>query len=84
MTRKLLLSIAFITVFSIPIIGCSNKNDKNGMPALFETKREAIKAAKDYGCSGAHKMGEQWMPCKKHGDHKKQESHSGHGHHHNH
>ena len=54
------------------------------MPALFKTKREAIKAAKDYGCSGAHKMGEQWMPCKKHGDHKKQESHSGHGHHHNH
>ena len=35
------------------------------MPAsLFATKKEAEKAAAKYGCVGAHKMGENWMPCK--------------------
>ncbi len=62
-------------------MACSNEKKETSMPALFETKREAIKAAKDYGCSGAHRMGDQWMPCKKHGDHK---THSGNSHHHNH
>ena len=30
---------------------------------LFKTKEEAEKAAEKYGCIGAHKMGEKWMPC---------------------
>ena len=34
------------------------------MPGLFKTKKEAEKAASEYGCIGAHKMGEKWMPCK--------------------
>ena len=33
---------------------------------LFKTKEEAEKAAIKYGCIGAHKMGEKWMPCKMH------------------
>ena len=33
------------------------------MPGLFKTKNEAEKAAAKYGCVGAHKMGEKWMPC---------------------
>ena len=33
------------------------------MPSLFKTKSEAEKAAAKYGCIGAHKMGEKWMPC---------------------
>ncbi len=69
MTPKLFLSFAFITLFSIPVIGCSNSTKEGVMPALFETKREALKAAKDFGCTGAHKMGDQWMPCEMHGDH---------------
>ena len=36
------------------------------MPGLFKTKEDAEKAASEYGCIGAHKMGEQWMPCKMH------------------
>ena len=35
-------------------------------PGLFKTEKEAEKAAARYGCNGAHKMGEAWMPCKMH------------------
>ena len=34
--------------------------------AFFKTKEDAEKAASEYGCIGAHKMGEKWMPCKMH------------------
>jgi len=44
----------------------SNINKETLMPELFETKENAEKAASDYGCIGAHKMGEKWMPCKIH------------------
>ena len=33
---------------------------------LFNTKEEAEKAASKKGCSGAHKMGNKWMPCATH------------------
>ena len=33
---------------------------------LFNTKEQAEKAASKYGCIGAHKMGNKWMPCKMH------------------
>jgi hypothetical protein len=40
-----------------------------GVPALYPTQEEAEKAAKlHFNCTGAHKMGSQWMPCAKHGD----------------
>jgi len=33
------------------------------------TQAEAKKAAKlHFNCTGAHKMGTQWMPCAMHGD----------------
>ena len=51
------------------------------MPALFESKIEAEKAAKKFGCEGAHKMGNKWMPCEMHGDHKKMGKHDDHQHH---
>lgn len=39
-----------------------------GVPALYRTQAEAEKAAKlHFNCTGAHKMGNQWMPCDKHG-----------------
>ena len=43
-------------------------NIKKGkmIPGLFKTKEEAEKAALEYGCVGAHNMGEKWMPCKMH------------------
>ncbi len=66
-------------------MGCSSNSQTNRTPALFETKAEAEKAAKDFNCSGAHKMGEKWMPCKSHSNHeeaKNHESHNEHNHHH--
>ena len=44
----------------------SNINKETLMQGLFETKENAEKAASEYGCIGAHKMGKKWMPCKMH------------------
>ena len=44
----------------------SNTKKEKLMPGLFKTKEEAEKAATEYGCIGAHKMGKKWMPCKMH------------------
>ena len=39
-----------------------------GVPAMYATQAEAEKAAKlHFNCTGAHKMGTQWMPCAQHG-----------------
>ena len=42
----------------------SNIKIEKKITGLFKTKEEAEKAATRYGCVGAHKMGEKWMPCK--------------------
>ena len=44
----------------------SNSNEENIISDLSNTKLEAEKAASKYGCTGAHKMGNKWMPCKTH------------------
>ena len=44
----------------------SNSNNGDKMLDLYQTKEEAEKAASKYGCIGAHKMGNKWMPCKMH------------------
>ena len=44
----------------------SNTNKGKMMSDLFNTKQEAEKAASKYGCVGAHKMGNKWMPCNMH------------------
>ena len=71
--------ILFLPYFflGLLLIGCSSESAKNKIPALFDTKLEAEKAAKKFNCIGAHKMGNKWMPCEKHSD-------SDHHHHHNH
>ena len=33
---------------------------------LFNTREEAENMAKSIGCKGAHKMGDNWMPCISH------------------
>lgn len=40
----------------------------SGVQALYPTKAAAEKAAQHFHCTGAHQMGDQWMPCAKHGD----------------
>ena len=44
----------------------SNSNKENMKLNIFNTRIEAEKAASEYGCTGAHKMGNKWMPCKMH------------------
>ncbi len=40
-----------------------------GVPALYPSRAEAEDAARlHFNCSGAHRMGNQWMPCARHGD----------------
>ena len=75
---KTILSVSFL------LIGCSDNSQTKGTPSLFETKIEAEKAAKDFNCTGAHKMGKKWMPCENHEtNHEigKDQSHTGHHHH---
>ena len=38
------------------------------VPAVYATQAEAEKAASThFNCTGAHRMGHQWMPCSQHG-----------------
>jgi hypothetical protein len=40
---------------------------KTAVPALYPTRAEAEKAARlHFHCTGAHRMGDQWMPCALH------------------
>ena len=81
---KPILSTIILSI-SFSLIGCSDNSQTKGKPALFDTKVEAEKAAKDFNCTGAHKMGKKWMPCKSHATHEKGENlapHSGNHHHH--
>ena len=64
-----LFSFSWLILTSLLLMGCSPKGQESSAPALFETKEEAQKAAKDFGCKGAHKMGDKWMPCKMHKNH---------------
>jgi len=68
--RKVLnVGIAIIlTVLMIP-------DQAFGMKGLFHTKAAAEKAAKKFGCSGAHKMGKKWMPCSMHEVHDQELDH---------
>ena len=85
---KNLKSIVSSTILSISfsLMGCSDNSQPNGTLSIFDTKIEAEKAAKDFNCTGAHRMGEKWMPCKSHTTHEKEkimtDPHSGNHHHH--
>ncbi len=68
---------------SLLLMGCLTESQETGTPALFNTKREAENAAKNFNCTGAHKMGDKWMPCKSHNSHEANKKHIEH-HHHNH
>ena len=79
-SSKSIFSILVISL-AFSLIGCSNSESRSTR-ALFETRAEAEKAAKEFNCTGAHKMGDQWMPCKSHDAHEAEEKHGGHHHHH--
>ena len=51
----------------IQLIGAAQANT-GAVPAMYATKAEAEAAAKKhFNCTGAHQMGNQWMPCATHG-----------------
>ena len=51
-----------------PLCGAAVDASPAGVPAVYATKAEAEEAArKHFHCTGAHPMGQQWMPCQKHG-----------------
>ena len=80
---KPIVSVLVMTI-SFSIMGCSTNSESSSTRALFDTREEAAKAAKNFNCTGAHKMGNKWMPCKSHSDHsdtKKNDVHKGHHHH---
>ena len=83
-SQKPIVSVLVMTI-SFSIMGCSTNSESSSTRALFDTREEAAKAAKNFNCTGAHKMGNKWMPCKSHDAHEegeKHEKHSGHNHHH--
>ena len=60
----------------------------SSMKTMFTSRKSALKAARNFGCKGAHQMGDSWMPCKEHGalmieeEHHSGHDHSGHDHDH--
>ena len=81
------LNLNLTTLFlslSFYLIGCSDNLQRSGTQAVFSTKAEAEKAAKDFNCNGAHKMGEVWMACESHYDYEDARKNDAHNeHHHN-
>ena len=69
------VSVSILMSFSFLLMGCSNHSNQEPTPVLFDTKAEAEKAAKEFNCTGAHMMGDKWMPCKSHHNHKHQHNH---------
>ena len=45
----------------------TTKTTAQAKKAMFSTQAEAEAAAPGFNCKGAHKMGNQWMPCSSHG-----------------
>ena len=81
---KPIVSVLVMTI-SFSIMGCPTNSESSSTRALFDTREEAAKAAKNLNCTGAHKMGNKWMPCKSHDAHEEGENHEKHGgHQHNH
>ena len=81
---KSIISTGILSV-SFLLVGCSDNSQGKGTTSVFETKREAEKAAKDFNCTGAHRLGDKWMPCKSHSTHEEKENNkSSNGNHHHH
>lgn len=67
-----------LTLLSVVPAALASPKSKPAIQALYPTKAEAEQAAKRFHCSGAHRMGTQWMPCATHNDN--QGTASGHDH----
>jgi hypothetical protein len=68
--RHVLAATTFIVLtISLPPGRAGGQADSHGArQAIFATKAEAEAAAAQVHCQGAHRMGDQWMPCSSHGE----------------
>ena len=79
------ISSIFMIPLSCLLMGCSANSESKGTRALFDTREEAEKHAKSFNCTGAHQMGEKWMPCESHEAHQGgEQTKKDDGHHHHH
>jgi hypothetical protein len=60
--------LSAVLLVGLPAAACAQHSSSKGVPALYATKAEAEKAAKLFHCTGAHQMGDKWMPCANHGN----------------
>ena len=64
---QLLLTAAGLTVLTVPALANAPAG-KGAVAAIYATRAEAEKAARlQFNCTGAHRMGDHWMPCASHG-----------------
>ncbi|MEB3195095.1 MAG: DUF3721 domain-containing protein [Cyanobacteriota bacterium] len=70
MRLSLPLAILVLMACAMPVEAWAQKasSSSSAVPATYGTKAEAEKAAKQFHCTGAHQMGDRWMPCDRHGD----------------
>ena len=70
-TLRLIISACTLVLLGAAV------NAQNDQPkqAMFKTEAEAQAAAPGFGCEGAHRMGDMWMVCGKHGDANSQHGH---------
>jgi hypothetical protein len=73
MTRRRQILASLATVSGLMAGLCAGpvsaqQTGQGAQKAMFNTKAEAEAAAKHFNCKGAHKMGNQWMPCASHGE----------------
>lgn len=60
--------LGLVGLASLAPMGLAAHAIQAAVPALYATRAEAEEAArKHFNCSGAHAMGQQWMPCARHG-----------------
>ena len=65
-----------ISACALVLIGATvNAQHDQPKKAMFKTEAEAKAAASGFGCEGAHRMGDMWMVCGKHGDANSQHGH---------
>ena len=70
--RQVAIVLSAVSAASVIVFAGVSAKDHGAQPkqAMFKTKAEAEAAAPDFGCKGAHQMGEMWMVCEQHNHHK--------------
>jgi len=70
--RQVAIVVGAVSAASVILFSGVAAKDHGAQPkqAMFKTKAEAEAAAPDFGCTGAHPMGDMWMVCEQHNHHK--------------